>query len=848
MAEPDNNSPTPSRPAWSVDVNADPVAPPPDAEPRPSRAALPADEVPDWVAQPDEPPNGTTPEFHSMLMPPGNPLPPVGAPPSVAPPAARQAAGGDDWTTRPAASGWQQPAGGGGWQQLAPEQQPQPATDWQQPARVRPAYLPDQPIPRPAGSVAAPEAPAESAPETADTADTADVAGAVGTEDIAGKSDVSDGGATVSGLTEVKPAEAETAETAETERVVTDSVDAEPDGAGSVDAEPDGAGPADSASADSPSPETASVETKAAGATSVETKASDVASDDSAAASSQTVNSPMISGPFAGRSLADRPGAADVDADTAPAADAEAGSDGTEPAVLPAAEAGEDPDPAEPAEAGVVSDTAAADALVADVIVGDDPASDGSAAAAPRTDAPNTDTFAPGSLAEDETPEPAARPSDRASTAVFPTTPARPEPPTADPLAETRSVQPSVQPFEVHQPFDADPPYPATRADQPFQTPQPFEVQATQADRQFQTGQPFPGPQAAQPFQPEQPFQPAQSGQGVPPAPAVLPPGAPAYPHPPTAPTDPNRPPGSAADLTSSALLRQRNDVPSHGWRRLIHRLTGGALNPGVSKRDQVLSSLLNRIRTPVRGCHRIAVVSLKGGIGKTTTTACLGLTLAQFRGDRVVAMDANPDAGTLAERLTGDVEISVRDLLDHIRDISTFTEVSAYTTLADRLQVLASDQEPETSLEFDEARYREVCGLLARFYNVVLTDSGTGLLHSAMAGTLAMADSLVVVSAPSVDGASRAAKTLDWLVAHGYHDLVARCVAVIQSVRPTGGEVDMTVLRNHFAARCRAVVEIPYDPHLVTGGLIQIGSLKPTTRHAYLELSAAVGDGFALR
>jgi MinD-like ATPase involved in chromosome partitioning or flagellar assembly len=104
-----------------------------------------------------------------------------------------------------------------------------------------------------------------------------------------------------------------------------------------------------------------------------------------------------------------------------------------------------------------------------------------------------------------------------------------------------------------------------------------------------------------------------------------------------------------------------------------------------------------------------------------------------------------------------------------------------------------------------------------------------------------------VVVGAPSVDGASRASKTLDWLIAHGHEELVARSVAVISSVRPNTGDVDMQVLRDHFTARCRAVVEIPYDAHLVTGGLIDLERIAPTTRGAYLELAAAVADGFAL-
>jgi len=307
-----------------------------------------------------------------------------------------------------------------------------------------------------------------------------------------------------------------------------------------------------------------------------------------------------------------------------------------------------------------------------------------------------------------------------------------------------------------------------------------------------------------------------------------------------------SRPAGPPA-LTSRSLMRPTPDTPELGWRGLLHRITGGTYNPGLSTAEQERRALIARVTTPVRGSHRVAVVSLKGGIGKTTTTSCLGLVLAQHRGDRVVAVDANPDAGTLAERLTDVVDVTVRGLLAELDSVRSFTDVSAFTSLAGRLQVLASDQDPALSEAFSEDQYRAVADILARYFNIILTDSGTGLLHSAMSGTLALADSLVVVGAPSVDGASRASKTLDWLVAHGHEDLVARSVAVISSVRPTTGDIDMGLLREHFGARCRAVVEIPYDAHLVTGGLIDLDRVGAPARQAYLELAAAVADGFAL-
>ncbi len=303
----------------------------------------------------------------------------------------------------------------------------------------------------------------------------------------------------------------------------------------------------------------------------------------------------------------------------------------------------------------------------------------------------------------------------------------------------------------------------------------------------------------------------------------------------------------SAEELSSRTLLRPRADRPAKGWRRVLLKASGGSVNPGLSAAEQRERDVMRRIVTPVEGCHRIAVISLKGGVGKTTTTACLGLTLAQHRGDRVVALDANPDSGTLAERLTGGERgRSVSDLLADVGDVRSFTDIASYTSLAERLQVLGSQQQPEMSEAFDENSYRAVDEVLARFFNIVLVDSGTGLLHSAMTGTLRLANSLVVVAGPTVDGAGRAAKTLDWLVVHGYGELVARSVAVISSLRPDTGDVNVALLRNHFTARCRRVVEIPYDPHLATGGRIDRAEWQRPTAEAFLAAAVAVAEGFA--
>ena len=114
--------------------------------------------------------------------------------------------------------------------------------------------------------------------------------------------------------------------------------------------------------------------------------------------------------------------------------------------------------------------------------------------------------------------------------------------------------------------------------------------------------------------------------------------------------------------------------------------------------------------------------------------------------------------------------------------------------------------------------------GVLEHYYSICITDCGTGLLHSAMAGILELADQIVLVSSPSVDGARSASATLDWLDAHGYGDLVRDGVVVLSAVRrKSKSTVDLDRLEQHFAARCRAVVRVPYDPHLEEGAEVEL-------------------------
>jgi MinD-like ATPase involved in chromosome partitioning or flagellar assembly len=403
-----------------------------------------------------------------------------------------------------------------------------------------------------------------------------------------------------------------------------------------------------------------------------------------------------------------------------------------------------------------------------------------------------------------------------------------PQPPAQQPFAVFPAPVPQQQPGQPPRPPQGQQPEQPVYAPQPGQQPYGYQ----------QYGQP--GQSGQNPAQPQQAYYPTQQ---MPPAAGV------GYTQGGQYGSGLATPLGFQAsqELSSERLVRRAEPVAKTGWRRTVRSVSGGVIKVKPGKVEAMRAERLERIRTPLLGCYKIAVISLKGGVGKTTTTTALGATLAWNRGDRVIAVDANPDAGTLGRRVRRETGATIRDMLQALPNIRSYVDMRRFTSQApSRLEVLANDVDPAVSTTFNDEDYRRIIDALQNQYSIILTDSGTGLLYSAMRGVLTMADQLIVVATPSVDGGNSASTTLDWLIAHGFEDLVRRSITVISAVRPSSKEIDLSQLVAHFAARCRAVVSVPYDSHLATGAEVDLEYLKPATADAYLELAAHVADGFS--
>ena len=304
--------------------------------------------------------------------------------------------------------------------------------------------------------------------------------------------------------------------------------------------------------------------------------------------------------------------------------------------------------------------------------------------------------------------------------------------------------------------------------------------------------------------------------------------------------------PEPAAMLTAERLLdasARFRAAPESGWRKILYYGTLKLVNLGDSPKVRARKALDAKIGAKFDGGAKyVAVLTRKGGVGKTTITTLLGMALAQVREDRVIAIDANPDRGTLAERVSKSTRFTVRDVVNRAAAIDGFPEFSNMISRDEtRLDVLASDTDPMLSEAFDEGDYNVVADMAARYYSMIITDCGTGIVHSVMRPTLQRANALVIVSGGSVDEARLASETLTWLEANGYGDLVRNSVVALNTATQATQLVKLDEIEQHFRSRVRNVIRVPYDAALAAGSVIKFKELKKITRDAARDLASEI-------
>ncbi|NUS44493.1 MAG: MinD/ParA family protein [Mycobacteriaceae bacterium] len=300
----------------------------------------------------------------------------------------------------------------------------------------------------------------------------------------------------------------------------------------------------------------------------------------------------------------------------------------------------------------------------------------------------------------------------------------------------------------------------------------------------------------------------------------------------------------ATADMLIGVTSASRATLRStHGMRGALNKM---GFNLGLSATEQKSEDRRTRIRRQLPSTYQIAVISVKGGVGRTTAAATLGSTFASLRPDRVVAVDANPDFGDLSTRtVRHPYGLTLRDLAA-ATNVDAFSAVQSYTTTnsAD-LVVVASPWSTEASQPMTGAEYGAAVQVLRRHYNLVIADCGTGVLDSVTGGVLETSDAVLVVTPATVGGVMGAVATLNWLSSHGLHRLVAKSTIAIVHHQPAKPNVDVTAIEKLFATAERPTHILPFDPHLAEGGEIDLRLIEHDTLLAFEELAADLADEF---
>ena len=265
-----------------------------------------------------------------------------------------------------------------------------------------------------------------------------------------------------------------------------------------------------------------------------------------------------------------------------------------------------------------------------------------------------------------------------------------------------------------------------------------------------------------------------------------------------------------------------------------------------VSNHEREEAELEQRLcRQPgVTRPNTIALISPKGGVGKTTATFVTGNLLAAVLKLRAIAVDANPDFGTLA-RLAPDDRRSERSLVDLLQDadrLNTAAELRPYVSrLPTGLHVLGAPHDAELAAGLGPERYGELVAFLATFYEVVLLDLGTGVVGPLARFATDRADQVVLVTTPEWVTSTIVLDALS----HLQHDHTT--VAINKSHL---GSAAVDVVEDRFRAEhLHRAVTIPHDDQLATmldSGTYALEALGRTTRLAVKRLGLAVAEQLA--
>jgi putative peptide zinc metalloprotease protein len=307
---------------------------------------------------------------------------------------------------------------------------------------------------------------------------------------------------------------------------------------------------------------------------------------------------------------------------------------------------------------------------------------------------------------------------------------------------------------------------------------------------------------------------------------------------------------------TLQDFLAERPTPPSvlaeAGWQGALRRFTGNAINPAPGRQERIHLQAVDDVQRHLDGPRTVVVVNPKGGAHKTTATLLLAATMGTMRGGYTLAWDNNETRGTLGWRapraghprtavdLLEEVDRFENPVLGRIGDLDRYVRYQGST----QFDVLASDEDAAGAATIGSREFDRLHTALRRFYRIILVDTGNNMRSSNWEAAVAAADELVIISTLREDTVASAVWLIDGLRERGFEAKVSNSVTLLAAPsRETDTQLHRRT-RSHFASLTREVLDVPYDPSLVSGARLNYQALHPATREAWLHASAAVMRG----
>lgn len=336
---------------------------------------------------------------------------------------------------------------------------------------------------------------------------------------------------------------------------------------------------------------------------------------------------------------------------------------------------------------------------------------------------------------------------------------------------------------------------------------------------------------------------------------------------------EPTSPPESVSQTSlvrgrrSAAVFNEENvdqQLPAgSGWQRWARTLSAGLWKPAAGHTEIERRNDISTIQRVFPRPMTVFVTQPLGGAGKTMVSVGIGSTFGIHSTLDTLVWDNNETMGSLGIRTNSNgSRTTVCDLLEELPKLqgehTRKGDLSFYTRHQgnNRFAALISDEDPERMKMIGNTEFNAIRTVVERFYNIVVVDSGNNTRADNWLACLDETDQLVIPVTLKQNSVASLLRMIEQLESMSdlegtprYEELCRRAVVILTpgSQRTQASPTERNRLyelvteaigdRGHF-------LEIPFDPALDTGAIIDWQLVSDQTRRAFERVCARIADG----